>query len=54
MNGYNYIFYSNQKDYNPSDVFQKFFLEKKINFYTIETGNYIFNKKKKLKVFNIF
>jgi len=53
MNGYNYIFYSNQKDYNPSDVFQKFFLEKKINFYTIETGNYIFNKKKNLK-FSIF
>ena len=34
---YNYIFYSNQKDYNPSDVFQKFFIKNKINFYIVET-----------------
>lgn len=50
---FNYIFYSNQKDYNPADVLQKYLIKNKINFFTIETGNYIFNKINKSK-FRIF
>ena len=31
MNQHNYIFYSNQKDYNPADVLQKYLLRKNID-----------------------